>query len=1000
MAAQRAELETANRHRQQLQQELASVSQKKQPQSAWDPVGDQSKPSGISFHETDVDGTQASGGEDEEPFMVSSGALGGTRGDTYEPYLQQKALQRERQLREEAEKEAAQLRRALEIKRSGRSAGGSNDASSISIGLDHPEIQEELHHLSSKVASLTAARSEADHARLDAEGIADRLRGALEDQSNARNRAESATRAAQEQLQTLEQQVRTLTDAQRETNNAQTAAESSFEALFKEKRDFEAKAEELQAELESARDALRLKDNLLRDKSSLNEDYQREAIRIAEERDDALSSLAVATETLQALKDEAQTNSLDLHTTKQAHAFDLLASEEAQAALLKDLQRVCVERDSKRDALSAAQEALKAAESELTALHTRAGSESSNLRGELGQAAGAQHSLQLQNAQLKSRCEEMESQTAQAQTMLAEVEGTLAQERNDADRVKRQLKSELAQAKAEGRDAAASLAQNTARLSQLQDEKLQLQGQAAETTANLGVARKEIELNAMAIQDLQARLDEAAIQATTMRDDADQAMDTMQEQLARAKQRAAANEADLIANADRIQADLRQAQGEIASQAEEINGLQSELEELAENNGRLQLESDRAKQLDARVAELAESLQRARDQITGLENSLANAQDANEQLIERTKDYDALQADNHQLHSNLQLEQARVATLEGGLESVQSKRGMLEKMLADQQQSHVQLSAKLNAAESDRDAAETKAEEMRRLWESEIANRNTLGKKMEALQQVAKDAEGKIEQEKRRTAKATEKKRHAEAKTDGLHRQIGDLRKENGVLEAQLQGSRDHIRGIEAGEIKPPALEAEHGVRIAALTRQLNVLQVERDEFKQAALEVTANYRLVDQEKQQATDALRRTERTLVDMTRERDNAEAELNQVHDEGHVPLAEVSQLRNQLETQSRQELNRKLMEVNHHLEEQARAEEVAQKEYEATIARLEAELTIAQANSQRFQDTVSRAERDARTRDLLSEPPLMRTLLTSSTTSKDRLNREQQVGVYVV
>jgi chromosome segregation ATPase len=161
------------------------------------------------------------------------------------------------------------------------------------------------------------------------------------------------------------------------------------------------------------------------------------------------------------------------------------------------------------------------------------------------------------------------------------------------------------------------------------------------------------------------------------------------------------------------------------------------------------------------------------------------------------------------LKGRLEDQMARGSALEGGIEGLSAQKKLNIKMMSEMQGKILELENKLAEAEAARDAAEARADENVRLWESEVKSRSKLGLKVMEMEKHAAAWEDRLIRERQRTAAAVGRKRELESKLDNVYQRSGEFEGQAAASSERLRAAQRELELYKAGTIRSAPAEAE-----------------------------------------------------------------------------------------------------------------------------------------------------------------------------------------------
>ena len=161
------------------------------------------------------------------------------------------------------------------------------------------------------------------------------------------------------------------------------------------------------------------------------------------------------------------------------------------------------------------------------------------------------------------------------------------------------------------------------------------------------------------------------------------------------------------------------------------------------------------------------------------------------------------------LKGRLENQMARGSALEGGIEGLSAQKTLNIKMMSEMQGKILELENKLAEAEAARDAAEARADENVRLWESEVKSRSKIGLKVMDMEKHAAAWEDRLIRERQRTAAAVGRKRELEGKLDNVYQRSSEFEGQAAAASERLRAAQRELELYKAGTIRSGPAEAE-----------------------------------------------------------------------------------------------------------------------------------------------------------------------------------------------
>ncbi|XP_062588372.1 ankyrin repeat domain-containing protein 26-like isoform X16 [Saccostrea cucullata] len=322
-------------------------------------------------------------------------------------------------------------------------------------------------------------------------------------------------------------------------------------------------------------------------------------------------------------------------------------------------------------------------------------------------------------------------------------------------------------------------------------------------------------------------------------------------------------------------------------------------------------------------------------------NSSANMEAVNKSKSELEESYQNLKLENAKLEAEVKHERQRVEMLQKDLNDSQKVRNSLEALCSNLKTTNSHLEDKLGHAtftdlgsdeeNTTKSLIAQEAEEHKDLWEKEVISRSKLGLKISQYEKQKQDAFVQLEEERRKHRKTIEAKRTAEMKLEAEIDKNTQLQKEVASLKTYLKVAKKRLKGLDSRDSRINSLSADFDRErmtmestLSSVRQQLQDLQLhlEREVDEKQRLQ-SKNLKLQNElaELQQLKKAIKKLELSKDKLESE---YKAYKNKV-ETGYVDREDLERIQREMEARYRMELNRKLEDVNHYLEDQARARE---------------------------------------------------------------------------
>ncbi|XP_046840309.1 myosin-13-like isoform X2 [Xenia sp. Carnegie-2017] len=363
--------------------------------------------------------------------------------------------------------------------------------------------------------------------------------------------------------------------------------------------------------------------------------------------------------------------------------------------------------------------------------------------------------------------------------------------------------------------------------------------------------------------------------------------------------------------------------------------------------------------------------------------------------VDLQEDVAKLKGERVKLEATLQEEKAKTNLLLKEIKESNEGRSHLESLLSEIKSSNINLEEKLRVESIDKIQLAREADEAKNLWESEVRARSKVGAKILEMEAKVEEWKAALEEEKKKTRKALEGRKVIKGKLDIYEKRANQHEKEVQTLKTQAKTYKRRLKDVLSGEKSPTVLQAQFNRDIQQYEAMISTL---RNQLREAndKLREESDLRISTERKgQQLEEDLEFSKAHSKDLSRQVQKLQRknglmademqELKAYFAENCVEKTQLDQMKLDLEAKSRIELNRKLADVNTHLEEQALAREALErsrneqedfriKDLEETISKLRKEndeyrsrLHLLEAKK----DTVEAEAERLKTKDLLLE-----------------------------
>ncbi|XP_062522875.1 trichohyalin-like isoform X2 [Corticium candelabrum] len=614
--------------------------------------------------------------------------------------------------------------------------------------------------------------------------------------------------------------------------------------------------------------------------------------------------------------------------------------------------------------------------------------------------------LQLNTVQTKLQSLEKELQSARLQ--LAERGGQLAAHGKESEVRQQQvflLEDRLRQEKE-------SNGQLTTKLEAVTERVTNLQGEAQFLRQQLDGANNKLLEKDRAAQETQDKftlmLNSLRSDAEKSKNDGDERSRELLQQVVQLKEELARNEGLSHVHKKemkRLQQELNESERKHAS----CEGSLSEVSKALSRHKKERAENEKTiVQLQSKITLLEVECSDSKHQVSTLTDRLSDMERAGKESLYRletavsesallTKSKGDLERcvgqmseERHELEAALNAEKEKTLQLREELVKGDQIRARLESRVNDLKGDTNDLDEQLKETKSAHSLALQEAEEARGLWETEVKSRSKLGMKLLELEKNQTHIRSTVDNEKKRTRHALEMRRAADYKVDALHDRNSELQEEVSTLRGQLKAAKKRLRDLEASDSRISTLRAEFSQERSGLENSMKLLQQQLDQTRRQAVEEGDRRRRIQHscdktkdefislKNQAAVSERREREHELMcrELQRANRSLEEELMRMKaliGTDFINRGEMEAYRKDVESKARAELNKKLEEVNSHLEEQSLARNNMEK------SRIEAESRM-------------RLEHEKSTTDLKTEVTRLRSSVHDAQVKLETANSE--------
>ncbi|XP_064199136.1 ankyrin repeat domain-containing protein 26 isoform X7 [Anguilla rostrata] len=909
-------------------------------------------------------------------------------------------------------------------------------------------------------------RSVLERRQVELETDLNNLKFALKQEQEKHRNAAMLYDKSREQLRKKEEQQRAEAEERQRTELAMRNLELEMRALVNNMKQLEEDRNEAQRMLNQERSARALQEGVLSSHLRKQKEIEEENRRNFNKSSEAMSQLSEASDR----EKELMQQSRGLQEEVTSLQMEL---EHARSHSRQEEGRLSEESEALRERLEDVRRDLKLSEEALAQTVFQCNSQLSGLKAEASVAAAkleherqAREKLEAEAESARARLASALQEVERSQAGLAEAERALQRERDERQRAREKLDAEAAaqrdaihglsqrlgkaEAKANGLEnechrSALALTEKTLLLETAEREREQALARLAERDAALLAEREQRSKAAARQEALQERLGQAQSENMLLRQQLEEAHSR-----GAVKERAVSDAqerfGDMLAklrsdseervhmveersrelaekntelreqvrkqeqeNAER-EAKLRQLQQELADSLKKLSMSEASLEvntryrsDLEDEKLRLQKEMDRLKgklqeseeqfvQSERRLHSLKSTLDDKEREIIASSQKLQevlSASTAAEKTIKQLEEaVQRLEIENARLEAAAKQQTNRIEVLQKGVQeaalpSDSSPGGMvrnrLEGLVTDLQGAKINLEDQLSREVQKQSVLSHNAQGSHQLWEEELKSRSRLGLRLAELEKEKEDLSTQMDIERKKVKKIAEQKKSVDVRLEQEMKRNTDLQKEMYRLRTLVKTAKKKLREQDSGDVASPlsSLRGEMGHRqmdADAAVGRMKVdelsLQLEKEALKCSRLEA------VNGELKEQLSSLRSLSKSHERLERSKRQLEEEVSGLRRQMETSMMDQSQAeqyRRETEERARQEIRHKLEEVNLFLQTQAASQEALEQIKAANEASLRSQL-------------------EQRVRDLDSELSRLRTSQQDSLSQRDSTKTE--------
>ncbi|XP_065673825.1 golgin subfamily A member 4 isoform X2 [Hydra vulgaris] len=337
--------------------------------------------------------------------------------------------------------------------------------------------------------------------------------------------------------------------------------------------------------------------------------------------------------------------------------------------------------------------------------------------------------------------------------------------------------------------------------------------------------------------------------------------------------------------------------------------------------------------------------------------------------VELQNNINKLKNESISIEARLREEKAKAEVLLQDLRDANEARDRLEVLLSNAKGNNAALEEKLHSESLYRSMREKEAEEHKGLWESEIKSRSKLGVKILGMEKEINDLKAQIDEERRKTRRAIDLKKATDGKVEVYEQRSEQHHREILILRNKIKQYQKKLKGTECGESQLQTIYADFDKERQSflldkvnLKRQLDQVSehLRQEQEMRSRLEKINYEQTIDIANLRSAEKVYFNERESLEKSLRENMVEVEnLKKYYEHHYVSREEIEEYKRDMETKARLDVNKKLQEVNLHLEEQSLAREAfekirierevkARKDMEETISQLKMEISSLKSN----------------------------------------------------
>ncbi|XP_027038331.1 trichohyalin-like [Pocillopora damicornis] len=892
----------------------------------------------------------------------------------------------------------------------------------VALETSRKQMEIDLAELQLKVETLTKERSESERLKMEVESAYRTLQYKHEQESEALRVSEALQSQLKEQISRSEEKLAKELEKRQNLEVEKRQQQTEVKSLRNTVQQLESDIRDLKRALAEEQDTRAAHGELLDEERRKNDALMEETRHHSQQKTEALYQLEAVDKTRKSYEESSGSLREELKAALVELAETKARLEATKASMGKEISILKEKLEKKAVKVAKHEEALLQTRAEFDSHVASGRNEHAQISSKLESETQTRTRLESEVSSLRSRLEKSDKELERASVGRVEAERQVQNLRDELYQAKLRLEKETFSLKDTNKGLAVKLEAMESKASNLDIELQNASLLLTERGSQLNLVQRDTEYQKSQFDRLQEKIrlekeqnsrltgklessdhkiSSLHAECDTLRRRLEEATEKLrkQEEVAmrseekfngllassradfeKSKQVMQEKHENLLDMINKLKSDVEKGKEKSAQQKAHIRDLQQELNETSKKL--VQTETTLAMQTKLRE-ELEDERSQLRNQLSNLENFdmlvsfhylflSQSVEEDGEQPAQLEKMVTKLKVEKAQVESSLREEEAKCGMLLREVKDANEARQSLEKLLSNVKGDSVELENKLQSETLSRTQHEREAEEHKELWESEVRSRTKLGAKIAEMEKRLDDARVEIEEEKRRTRKALEAKKVLEAKLEANDQRTSQHQREVVALKTQLKSYKRRFKvSVKSSNSSNFKKKGFNGC-----APPYSILFIVSTEL--SAAKAQEKRLLFDQERLQLTN-------------RQLEEEVGRLKAFYESNFVENGQLETYKQELEAKSRFELNRKLEEVNAHLEEQAAAREKLDKLREANElkTRKELEMTITDLKADVAKMRAGFHESQTRKETLDAEAKRYKDLYESEMKSKDRL-----------